>query len=766
VALISAGQGAGGGTRRLVRLAVRLRARLAWVGTSLVEEQERWFCWAPVLFGLGIAAYFLLPTEPRLIAALAPVPAAVALRLVWRRGVLAMVVGGALLAATLGLAAAKLRTEWVRAPVLTRQIGPVEVKGIVELVEPRASRGERITIRVTSLGGLEHDERPIRVRVRTMSRLAGLKPGDAVRVRATLAPPAGPALPGGYDFARSAWFQSLGGVGYAMSRAAFVTDAGPPPTTLRFWSAVERVRLSIGQAVVAALPGQIGAIANALITGERGGISEATNAAFRDSGLYHVLSISGLHMVIMAGAAFWLVRFVLALVPALALRFPIKKWAAVIACLAALGYLLISGSASATVRSWIMISIMFLAIVLDRPAVALRNVALAALAILLVMPESLHDAGFQMSFAAVVALVATYEALRDYWRSRGRAEGPGLALRVLLFFGGIVLSTLIASIAVAPLAAYHFHKSQQFAILANLLAIPICNVVVMPAALAALLLMPLGLEGVALAVMGVGIEGMLWCANLVARLPGAVGHIAAIPTSAFALMLFGGLWLCLWRTRWRLLGVAPFAAGLALTPTEPRPDLLIGGREGTLVAVRGEGGRLHAAALVGSAYELTRWLEHDGDARAARDAAAGTGFRCDAAGCVTTLAGKIVAVPKHPAALADDCARADILILRWPRDASCAAKGTVVDYFDWRRGGAHALYLDDRGVRITTVQEARGNRPWSAHRGLAARRPGDAQSRLAMFAAPAGLLGLAQPRPRPEVEDDEPPTGRASVEEE
>src|SRR5204862_2613338 len=187
-----------------------------------------------------------------------------------------------------------------------------------------------------------------------------------------------------------------------------------------------------------------------LITGERGGISESTNQAFRDSGLFHILSISGLHMVIMAGAVFFCIRLALAAIPAIALRYPIKKWAAAGAMAGAFGYLMISGAAFATVRSYIMISIMFLAVMLDRPAVALRNVALAALLILLLWPESLFDPGFQMSFAAVVCLVSVYEWLRmrDEAREGWMRRGP--FARLALFFGGIVTSTLVASLSVAP----------------------------------------------------------------------------------------------------------------------------------------------------------------------------------------------------------------------------------------------------------------------------------------------------------------------------
>ena len=726
---------------------------------SLEAEQDRWFLWVPVLFGLGIVIYFSLSSEPHLLAALAAVPAALALALVWRQGVPAVIGTSAAIALAFGFAAAKVRTEWVRAPVLERQIGPVEVTGFVELVEPRATRGQRITLRVTKLGALDDETRPLRARIRTTNVTPGLKPGDAVRLKATLAPPGIPALPGDYDFARAAWFAGLGAIGYATARPTLDPAAGEPPRTLRIRATIERVRQSIGARILAALSGEPGAIANALITGERGGISEATNGAFRDSGLFHILSISGLHMVVMAGAVFFSVRLALAAIPAVAVQFPIKKWAAGAAAFAALGYLLISGSSTATVRSWIMISIMFLAVMLDRPAVALRNVALAALAILFVFPESVFDVGFQMSFAAVVALVAVYEEIRERFQRHDASLFYRPVQRFLLFFGGIVLSTLVASGAVAPLAAFHFHKSQQYAVLANLVAIPICNLLVMPAALATLVLMPFGLEVWPLWVMGKGIEAMVWCAYAVAGLPGAVARLPAIPNAALGLMVVGGLWLCLWRTRWRLLGLAGLAAGLGVAPGLPRADMLVG-RDGQLVAIRASDGRWSALTGPGATFELQRWLEHDGDGRTTRAASAGEGYRCDALGCTALVKEQLIAVARHPAALADDCARARILVMRFPRPRGCQPAGTVVDFFAARGKGTHAIYISGSEVQMTTVADIRGLRPWSLgpSRRAPARRPFSDSGRrnVGAFAAPREMLGGTR-RPRPEIEDEDGP---------
>lgn len=725
----------------------------------LEAERDRWFLWLPVLYGSGIAAYFALKTEPSLLVATMPAIAALVFWALLRRGTLTVVAASVVLALTLGVAAAKLRTMWVAAPLLERPLNLAEVRGWVELVEPRVGRGQRITLRVASIRGVTADRLPARVRVRTMAALPGLAPGDPIRLKATLAPPAIPSIPGDYDFARSAYFLRLGGVGYALARPERDPALGAPPGSMGIEASIARVRQAIGQRVRASLEGERGAIADALITGERGGISETTNAAYRDSGLYHIMSISGLHMSIMAGAVFLALRFLLAMVPAIALNFPIKKWAAAAATLAALGYLLISGASFATVRAWVMISVMFLAVLLDRPAIALRNVAVSALVILAVLPDSLLDVGFQMSFAAVVALVSAFEILRDRMHRPDGGIRPGPWLRVPLFLGAIILTTLIASIAVAPFAAYHFHKSQQYAILANLIAIPICNVLVMPAALATLVLMPVGLEWVALWAMGVGIDIMTWCARTVAALPGAVGRVPAISQTGFAIMVLGGLWLCLWRTRWRLLGFASMAAGAALAPMLAKPDVLAG-RDGQILAVRGETGVLHAVAARGTLFELSRWLEHDGDARAARDvAAAQTGMRCDASGCTAVVKGTLVALGREASALADDCARAGLVVLAIPRPEACRTQVPVIDLYDLRDKGTHAVHIDGARISIVTVADVRGERPWTGapRLRLAERRLAAAStraSRLGHFAPPF-TLGDGGILRRPEIEEEE-----------
>lgn len=731
-------------------------------GAALDRERQRFFLWSPVALGGGIALYFSLRTEPELWLVFVPLAAALILQRLIVRGTVAAAAMTAIVLATAGFVIAKVRVETVRAPVLEKPMRNVVLAGTVMRVEPRPPRGVRVTINVSEIAGLEASARPSTARVRVLANDVKIQPGDRIRLTASLAPPAKPALPGAFDFARTAWFEGLGAVGYAVKRPV-IEARGPAATYDEAVSrSVAQFRQSITARIHAVLPGETGAIAAALITGERGGITPETNDAYRGSGLFHILSISGLHMVIMAGAVFFSVRLVLAAIPAIALRYPIKKWAAVAGIVAALGYLAISGGAFATVRAAIMIVIIFGAVLLDRPALALRNVALSAFVILLLYPESLFDAGFQMSFAAVTGLVATYEEVR---RRMGRRDEPHPILRVLMFFGGIVFSTLIASIAVAPFAAYHFHQSQQYAVLANLVAIPICNMVVMPMALAALVLMPLGLEALALIPMGLGIDAMTWCAAFVAKLPGAVGHVPAIPAYAFILMVLGGLWIALWHSQMRIAGAVLVLAGFALTPFQPRADVLVA-RNGELVALRGPDGRLSALPARQSKYEVERWLEHDGDARAAAEAQNGAAFTCDGIGCTASVKGARVAVARHPAAIRDDCEAAQIIVLSEPRPKFCNARGIVIDVFDVWRKGTHAIYIDADpanantpfAVRVDTVAAHRGERPWSP----VLRRPNVASAAVPAPPRPNVINGRddslqATPPlpPRSAIEDDD-----------
>ncbi len=683
---------------------------ILWIRHAYTADSDRLFLWIPVLLGGGVAAYFGLPFEP-------PVWSAVALLLpvawgAWRlrqKPVLAPI-SVMILCVVTGFGAAVLRSYMVAAPVLERPMGGVLVARVVS-VEVTETGSLSAVLEPSSFGYLAQSALPDRVRLNIRLREAVLRPGAVVSLRARLMPPPEPVLPYGFDFARQAWFSSLGAVGFAYT----VPEEISPPSG--FGQRLAKLRMAIGDRIRSSIGGTAGAVAAALITGERASIPDSISADLRAAGIYHVLSISGLHMVLFAGSLFWVVRAALVLIPGLALRYPVKKWAAFIAIFGATFYLTISGAAVATQRAWIMICLMFLAILLDRPALSMRNVMLAATVILLWRPESLIGASFQMSFAAVIALIAFYESepVRN-WTSRPRSSGiEAIISRSFTYILGIALTSIVAGTATGVIAAFHFNRIAVYGLAGNMAAMPLVGIVVMPMALLSLLLMPFGLDGPALWAMGQGVDGMLAIAHEVAAWRGADRMVPTAPMSALVLAVFGSLWLTLWRANWRYAGILPIAAGLMLWDSGPKPDILID-RDAALFAVRQSNDEIVLTSSRPS-YTAEQWLRYEGDGRTARDAARSPSMKCDGRGCVYREEERpVIAFPETLGAVVEDCERADILIASVPVPRGirneCAAE-LLLDYFHFWRNGATAITLDGkRQPEILTARQMRGERPW------------------------------------------------------
>jgi competence protein ComEC len=722
--------------RRLgVAVAWRAREILPSLRDTLAAERERWLLWLPVAFATGIAVYFALPVEPvaGIGVALAGIAGVVAVVGWWlarsgRAGQGVVVIALVVCAVAAGFATARGHAAAATAPVLERRLGPVMVEGAVGAIEP-GLKGARLTLDDPVIARLAPARTPKRVRVRLRGSAAEIGLGDRVRLRAMLMPPPGPSAPGAYDFARDAWFRGLGAVGFAYGAPAVVAPRAEGQGWLAaLGTGIGEARRALYERVRAALPGTAGAVAGALMTGERGDIPPATMDALRESGLAHLLAISGLHVGLVSGALFFGLRAILALFPGLALRYPIKKWAAVAALIGAGIYTLMTGATVPTQRAFLMVGVVLLAVVVDRAAISMRLVALAAVVVLAVAPESLLGPSFQMSFAAVVALIAAYEAARP-WLARMRGEG-GLVRRMGLYVAGVVLTTVIAGLATAPFALYHFSRVAVFGLVANLGAVPLTALWVMPWATLAYVLAPLGLEHMALAPMGWGVDAVVWIADAVAAWPGAAAHLPEVPPVAFLAVVTGGLWLCLWRTRLRLAGLVPLALGIALVATARPPDLLIAG-DAQSFAVR-DGARLVFVGAPVGRFERETWLRRagfdpDADGTATRlsepSARAGN-LACDSTACIYRGRGRMISLVRNPIAAREDCARADVVVALVPLGRfRCRGPAQVIGRFDLWREGAHAIWLGaDGDITVRTVAAARGVRPWAPKRVSAARR--------------------------------------------
>jgi competence protein ComEC len=670
--------------------------------------------WIPVAFGSGIAFYFTADREPvAWVAAITAVLLCAVAFLLRRQKMFPLALMIAALAA--GFATAALKTARVAHEVLARPMYAVSLKGFVETRDIR-ERTDRFVLRVAQM---ESQRAPIKLSRVRLSVKKGTAPpvGSFVELKARLQPPLAPMRPGSYDFGRDMYFQGIGASGFAMGAIKTLDPPVSAGFSLRYAAFMQRLRDAIDARIGTVLSGDQRAIATALLTGRRDAISAPVNDAMFISGLGHILSISGYHMAVVAGVVFFAIRALLALIPALTVTFPIKKWSAAAALVAAAFYLLLSGAEVATQRSFFMTAVVLIAVMVDRRAVTFRTLAVAAMVVLVIAPEALVHPSFQMSFAATLGLVA----LVQIGLPRLFATPDSTATARAALWGGrevamLALASLVAGLATTPYAAFHFHRVTPYGVIANLAAMPVVSALVMPAGLLGLVAMPFGFDGIFWRVMEFGIDWMIVVAKWVSVLPGAIGRMAAFGTGPLIAATAGIILLGLLRTPLRWTGAAIVAVSIVWAVTVPQPDVLISG-DGHSVGVRGRDGRLHVMRTGKDAFLLKEWLAADGDARLPSDPSLGDGVSCDEAGCVTPLADSTFAtLAMKPEALADDCERAAIIVTAKQAPASCAA--LVIDRDELQKRGAMGLRRTSGGFVIDAIRPKGMDRPWSKAVGL------------------------------------------------
>ena len=666
---------------------------------TLLLQRGHLIGWTPVCLAAGIGLYFSLPVEPGwpVYAGLAGLVALCAvLARMAGQAISPLAVGAGLIAVGIMLAGA--RAHVVAEPVLGwRYYGPIE--GRVVGIDRSASDAVRVTLDRVRLFNTAPDRTPGRVRLSLHSGIEGAQPQPGLRMGATghLSPPSGPVEPGGFDFQRHAWFQGLGAIGY--TRVPLVALAPPDGAQPMF-----RIRMALSARVQSALPGETGGFAAAIMTGDRSGMGQDTLAALRVSNLAHLLAISGLHMGLLTAFVFGALRYGLALVPWIALRAPVKPVAAALALVVAAFYLGLSGGSIATERAFIMVAVMLVAVMLNRRALSLRAVAMAALIVLTLRPEALMGPGFQMSFAATTALIAVFGWLQHDAVPRGPKW-----LRPVL---AVVISSGVAGLATAPFAAAHFNQIAHYGLIANLASVPLMGVLVMPAAVLAVCLLPFGLEWVGLRIMGLGLDWILGVAHWISAQDGARGMIVSPGPLVLPLLALGALIVILWQGRVRALGVLPILATAILWAGAERPRVLIADTGG-LVGIMTPQGRALSAPR-GDSFIARNWLENDGDPATQEEAAARWPDRAIGPGGIhiTALRGK------RAAATLSDCAANEWVIMNTPppEELNRAAGCEVLDPNALRRTGAMALAAKGEELRINTARGLAGARLWNTRR--------------------------------------------------
>jgi competence protein ComEC len=381
----------------------------ALFAAALAKEVDgrRFFLWIPAAAMAGVALNLAADREPVLWLPALLAASCAALAWICRARPLALGLWVGFAALFAGFLSMGLRTARVETPVLDH-VRIVKLQGFVEEVDIRPV-GARFILGVVDAGNRSPGLAPHRVRV-TTRKTPDFMAGDYVALTAQLWPPPRAVLPGGYDFSRDAYFEGVGAVGSMLGAISVLPPPREAPWRQRFFASIDRARNRLAVRVDTIIGGDEGAIAAAMVTGKRDFLSNDAKDLIREAGIFHIITISGLQMTLVAGIFFVLARRLLALSPTLALNYPIKKWAAGVAMLGSLLYDIGTGSRVGTERALIMTLIVLGAVVLDRRALTMRNLALAVLAIVVLEPDAIVGVSFQLSFAAVAALVAVMEA--------------------------------------------------------------------------------------------------------------------------------------------------------------------------------------------------------------------------------------------------------------------------------------------------------------------------------------------------------------------
>lgn len=700
------------------------------LAAAFALQRDRRILWLPVAMIAGAAAWLTLPAGPPwwIGPALTVAGGAAAVILLilptaridgpYRRAAIVLSSLCALVcSAGLGFAAAELRGRSVAQPLYAGADEAVRVEGWV-VANDASDNGPRLRLLVRNIEGVAAPPRYVRVSV---SEAGLLTAGRAANCRAVLRPPTGPMAPGAYDFARRAYFERLGATGFAYGRCR-PADFSPPPGWLdRQRLHLAAIRADLAAAIVAAAPGRGGAIAAALVTGDRSSVDAETNAALRDSGLGHLLSVSGIHMGVVGGLVFALLMWTMSLVPPIALRFPVKKIAAVGALFVLAVYLIISGSSVPALRSFVMACVAFGAILLDRPAISMRGLALAAFIVVLIFPESVLEPGFQMSFAATMALVALFEMLKRALHEPALpTPGPliGALQAATRGIGGVLLISLVAGLATDPFAIYHFQRFSLYALPANLIAAPIMSFLVAPAAAAAAILGPFGYGEPALQVMASALDLIAAVGQTFGERPEAVRAMPRPPDEAFVLCVLALLWGSLWRGGVRWLGLVFFAASIALYVRAPQPVVAFdsdlravfarveqgGAQNWTLIAASGRStyARDRLGAMLGlspPALERLAPPEH-----------------CSEAVCSWFSAGQRFIFARNAEALSLSCVEGAIVIARTEAPADqrerCRMRA-LIDSGDLAAQGGALFTPSYHGLQLARARSPTVRRPWT-----------------------------------------------------
>ncbi|WP_316862625.1 ComEC/Rec2 family competence protein [uncultured Cohaesibacter sp.] len=730
------------------------------------EKQNARFLWVTLGLASGAAAYYSLPDEPNfwlLLLLCVAIGGWIFRRARAGQAVFALMLLGAGL---LGLTAASFHGTFQASPILKRSFSS-DITGQLERIEYRGSAAkpeERWTVRVERISRLSSDTMPRKLLLLRKSVDGAFHVGERLKMHAFLTELQEPVYPGGFDYGRYLWARSIGGQGYlARGIERLPTSSNAPFSRAVHWwgDRVEQARGDIAHYIRNRIDGEAGGLAVALAVGKRDFLSRDVQDDLRRSGLAHILAISGLHMALVAMSVFWLTRKAFGFIPGLVLHYPTKQWAALLSLVFATGYLVLSGSSVATVRAFVMTAIFLVSILVGRPAFTMHNLALALVFLVLIQPYGVVEAGMQMSFAATAALIACYDRIRI--RSQmgvpllDRADRSlfGVIAKGMYSIGGgllgIGLTSVIASLAVLPFSVAHFQQMAPLGLIANLVAMPVLSLVVMPVGLVSLILSIFGLQSVPLLIVQTGLETIIETARLVsdASNPAYLVVKAGGPFLPFSILALGVF--TIHRRYLAKAAIIPLGLAFIIWWSGPQADLWIS-QKGTMVAYRDQEGTWQSLGSRHMTLEFQSLIRSEGDMRVLGGKSLANKVKddrsavpietvCDGEACYasgllqaggeqTTLS---LAIVRKASAFAEECQRRAILVSKLPIPKSCEAPLLTIGKDELKQRGA--LF----------VKFKRDNQ-----KGVGLRPDADRRGEFALVAGPTLEEGL-EGRKRPEV---------------
>lgn len=699
------------------------------------HQEENKLVWPSIFIGLGAALYFSLSFE-------IPYPFVAGLSVfgfslygaafLWYRRAsdreirfLVCLCAAAVALVIAGLAVSSFKSWWVGTPMVVDEIKrPVKISGVVDHIERNdVSRTVRIDIGEILIERWSKEQTPKIVRLTVRTKVPELlKAGDTVSMLAKLNPAPAPVLPESYDYARHSYFESIGATGFAVTPVTFVATASDEG----FSNGLENLRQAVSKRIEKSVQGPSQGIVVALMTGERASISDEDWQSLRASGLAHIISISGLHVALVAAPVFFLVRLFLAMIPAISLRMDVKKIAALAALLVCALYVGFVVPSVPTTRALLMTGVALLAIMMDRSPFSMRLVGFSALLILIFSPESIWSVSFQMSFAAVTALVVVAGWMRPTWSAFYR-EG-GVIRKGLLWLGGALLTSFVASLATMPFVFYHFQQIVNYSILGNMLAMPVSGFLIMPMVILSFVLMPFGLESYSLEVMSFGVDLLLEIARFVEQLPYAMISAHMVSPWFLYLIVIGSLTIILFQGAWRFVGVVAILCGIGVGFIDVRPVVLVS-QDGQLVLIRdGDHGFIssnRSGRFLREAWQKQLGLTGDTDVfpkEGRIELSSGGSIGCDSRGCRIEVGGQRIAYGRSLDALANECTWANVFVSSSVVSPQMCGTVDVFDKRSLRRQGAVALMPDGQGW--VSAHQLRGQRPWTQRSAYGTRTSG------------------------------------------